>query len=152
MNLKIKYRNNEFVNIEAFYVPVICSPIMGQKSFEISKTHAEFRKLYLADFTPNIEKKNISVLIGLDYYFSFIKGNVIRSENDNLVVLESKLGWILSGAHETGVLISNTRIYRVDCSSQEPEPKIITKNKFLKAESSEFSVAKMIVLKYLRKI
>ena len=38
------------------------APVMGQKLFEISETHAEFRKLYLADFTPNIE--NSSTLIG----------------------------------------------------------------------------------------
>ena len=122
VNLKIKCRNNEFVNTEALFVPVIYSPLLGQKPFEISKIHTEFRKLYLADFKPNIEEKNISILIGLDYYFSFIKGNVIRSENDNLVALESKLGWILSGTHETGKRISNTHIYRVDCFSQKPEP------------------------------
>ena len=116
VNLKIKCRNNKFVNIEAFCVPSICSPLLGQKPFEISKTYTEFRKLYLADFTLNIDEKNI---IGLDYYFSFIKGNVICSENDNLVALESKLGWILSGSHETGEHISNTHIYRVDCFSQK---------------------------------
>ena len=88
---KIKSRNNEFVNIEALCVPVICSTLMGQRSFENSKTHTEFRKLYLADFTPNIEEKNISIPIGLDY-FLIIKGNVIRSANGNLVTLKSKLG------------------------------------------------------------
>ena len=92
---KIKCRNNEFVNIEALCVPVICSTLMGQRSFENSKTHTEFRKLYLADFTANIEEKNISIPIGLDYYFLIIKGNVIRSVNDNLVTLKSKLGYKL---------------------------------------------------------
>ena len=91
---KIKSRNNEFVNIEALCVPVICSTLMGQRSFENSKTHTEFRKLYLADFTPNIEEKNISIPIGLDY-FLIIKGNVIRSANGNLVTLKSKLGYKL---------------------------------------------------------
>ena len=82
MNLKIKCRNNEFVNIEALCVPVICSSLLEQKPFEISKIHTEFGKLYLADYKQNIEEKNISILIELDYYFSFINGNVIRSEND----------------------------------------------------------------------
>ena len=119
-------------------VPVICTPLMEQKPFEISKTYTECRKLYLADFTLNIEQKNISILIGLDY-FSFIKGNVIRSTNDNLVALESKLGWILNGTDETGEGISNTHIYRVDCSSQEPGPTNRALNKFLKTDSSKFS-------------
>ena len=77
VNLKIKCRNNEFVDTQALCVPVICYPLLGQKPFEISKIHTEFRKLYLADYKPNIEEKNISILIGLDYYFLFINGNVI---------------------------------------------------------------------------
>ena len=89
VNLKIKCRNNEFVNIEALCVPVICSSLLGQKPFEISKIHTEFGKLYLADYKQNIEEKNISILIELDYYFSFINGNVIRSEND-----EPSCSWI----------------------------------------------------------
>ena len=57
-------------------MPVICSPFTGQKPFEISKSHTQFRKLCLADFTPNIEEINISILIGLDYYFSLINSAV----------------------------------------------------------------------------
>ena len=83
-NVKIKCRNNKFDNMEALCVPVICSPLMGRKSFKISKTHTTFRKLYLRDFTMKIEEKNISILIGLDHYFLFIKGNIIHSANDNL--------------------------------------------------------------------
>ena len=92
VNLKIKCRNNESVDIEALCAPVISSPLFGEKPSKISKTHADFRKLYLADFTPNIEVKNISILIII---FLYIKENVIRSKNDNLVALESKLSWIL---------------------------------------------------------
>ena len=51
---------------------------MQNKPFEISKTDTEFRKLLLADFTPNVEDENISILVGLGYYFSFIKGNVLQ--------------------------------------------------------------------------
>ena len=35
VNLKIKCRNNEFVNIEALRVPVICSPLLGQKPLNV---------------------------------------------------------------------------------------------------------------------
>ena len=70
---------------------------------------------------------------------STLHAEVFRSENDNLVALESKLGWILSGTHETGEHISNTHIYHVDCFSQKPNPINSTLNKFLKTESSEFS-------------
>ena len=33
VNLKIKCRNNEFLNIKALCMSVICSPLMGQKAF-----------------------------------------------------------------------------------------------------------------------
>ena len=87
---------NESVNIEALCVPVICSLV---KPLEILKIYTKFRKLYLANFKPNIEEKNISILIG--FYFSFIKVNVIRPTNGNLDALESKPGWILTGTCKT---------------------------------------------------
>ena len=43
---------------------------------------------------PNII---IDVLIGSDFYWHFVTGNVIRGET-GLVAIESKFGWILSGA------------------------------------------------------
>ena len=58
VNLKIKCRNNEFVNIEALCVLVICSPLIGQKSFEISKTRIEFRKLYFCFYTEHSREKD----------------------------------------------------------------------------------------------
>ena len=64
--------------------------LWDKKPFEIFKTHIEFRTLYLADFTSNVKEKNIIILIGLEYYFSFTKGNFIRSANDNLVALKSE--------------------------------------------------------------
>ena len=62
VNLKIKCRNNEFVNIEALCVPVICSPLMGQEPFEISKTHTEFRKLYLPVLQRTLKRKTLVFL------------------------------------------------------------------------------------------
>ena len=76
-------------------MPAICSLV---KPLEILKIYTKFRKLYLANFKPNIEEKN-SILIG--FYFSFIKVNVIRPTNMNLDALESKLGWILTGTCKT---------------------------------------------------
>ena len=99
---------------------------MGQKPFEISKTHTEFGKLDVADFTPNIEGKNLSILIGLDCYFWFIKGNVIRSENDNLVALESKPRL-------------DTQWYSRNRWTYFQYSHLPWSNKFLKPESSEFS-------------
>ena len=123
MNLKIKCRNNEFVNT----VALLCACpklILNLKNYILLILHQTL--------------DSYCILIGLNYYFSFIKGNVIRSENDNLVALESKVGWILIGTHETSEHISNTHIYRVDCFPQKPEPVNSTLSKFLKTVSSDF--------------
>ena len=58
----------------------------------------EFALLDLAS-DSSFDDKPIDVLIGSDLYWQFITGNVIRSSND-LVAVESKFGWILSGAVE----------------------------------------------------
>jgi chemotaxis regulatin CheY-phosphate phosphatase CheZ len=73
----------------------------------------EFASLELAS-NPNFYDKPIDILIGSDW--QFITGNVIRS-NTNLAAVESKFGWILSGASEraaSGVDVSpNTALSKL---------------------------------------
>ena len=46
------------------------------------------------DSSPHV---TIDILIGQDLYWSFILGDVFRSESSNLVAQKSVFGWILSG-------------------------------------------------------
>ena len=39
---------------------------------------------------------DIDILIGSDYYFDFILGNIVRGDG-GLVAVESEFGWLVSG-------------------------------------------------------
>ena len=67
----------------------------------------------------------IDVLLGSDYYWSLISGKIVKSSlNDNLVAMETKLGWVVSGAlcgegnrsYLSG-LVNSDHVIRIDCVS-----------------------------------
>ena len=70
----------------------MCSPIANCAS--ISK-HAHLAGLKLAE-SHNHNHKDISILIGANYYFDFVTGDTIRGSYGPTAV-SSKLGWLLSG-------------------------------------------------------
>ena len=61
------------------------------------KTLAYSRKLQLADPPGDPEKLPIEILIGGDHYWEIIKDNSPIRLSPSVVLLPSKLGWILSG-------------------------------------------------------
>ena len=54
---------------------------------------------------------NIHVLIGLDNYYNFIHGTIIRGKYNDPIVLESILGPIISGSCS---IDNQTNVYNVD--------------------------------------
>ena len=40
---------------------------------------------------------DVDLLVGLDFYYNFITGNVKRGQIGEPIAIESKLGWILNG-------------------------------------------------------
>lgn len=74
--------------------PQICSPVSAKVN---ANNYVNLQGLELAD-TSIIEgdQQNIDVLIGLDYYFDVVSGNVITGES-HPVAVGSMFGWILSG-------------------------------------------------------
>ena len=102
VSVKIKCPDNSFIKIEAICKPFITAPLTNQNiSFAVEK-YNYLKRLRLADNSEGEEKK-IDILIGLDHYFAFMTGEIIKGANDREpVVMNSKLGWILSGTfHET---------------------------------------------------
>ena len=77
----------------------ICKDITGKfmkHKISIERYKSIWKDLKLADELPDEDKTiRIDVLIGNDYYGSFITGKVIKA--DKLVAMESKFGWLLSG-------------------------------------------------------
>ena len=84
---------NKTVNITALTFPTICSTLLTK--VDLNK-YESLKSLQLAS-DPSHDNKPIDVLIGSDFYWHFVTGNVIGGET-GLVVIESKFGWILSGA------------------------------------------------------
>lgn len=97
------YKNNrETVNISALTFPKICSALPTKIDVDQCPN---IKSLELAS-DPSQDNKPIDVLIGSDFYWHFVTGNVIRGEA-GLVAIESKFGWILSGTVKAGTT-SNT--------------------------------------------
>ena len=78
VQLQVRNRvDNNYVYIEALWVPIVCSPLTRQ----------------------SIKNLPVGILIGLDFYHSFFTGNVVKGKNGP-AASESILGWILSGRVE----------------------------------------------------
>ena len=85
------------VDTELIVVRNICSPISNQ-TIEVAKTtHDHLRDLPLTDFNINGDNNlNIDILIGGDFYWSFVSGNIRKGRNGP-IALETTLGWVLNG-------------------------------------------------------
>ena len=87
-----------FVFIEALCVPFICSPLKNQNIIAAVNTHKHLQGLFLSDYSNGENELKVDILIGLHYYYSFVTGKVVRSqEMESPVALESVVGWILGG-------------------------------------------------------
>ena len=81
---------------KAYVPPLICLPIKNQP-LNLAKKHFETYNVNFAD--QGHLGDEIDLLIGMDYYWTFMTGKVQQvDEFRNLVMLESVFGWILSGS------------------------------------------------------
>ena len=101
------------VTVQLPEVPVICLPL-GKPKVD-SALLEEFDHLDLAfDYKDSSPHVTIDILIGQDLYWSFILGDVFRSESSNLVAQKSVFGWILSGctrgSNSDGISLLNVGI------------------------------------------
>ena len=96
VELKISKDGNNSINIKALTFPVICSKVSSK--IEVQR----YDHLRFLEFADNVDGENndtIDILIGSDYYWNFVTGNVIKGKNGPVAV-ESTLGWIISGVSE----------------------------------------------------
>ncbi|XP_057292161.1 uncharacterized protein LOC130614736 [Hydractinia symbiolongicarpus] len=89
------------VPIEAIAVPNICAPLSNQNAKYYADNYEHLKRLKLADFSNGETRLNVHVLIGLDHYYSFITGEVVRDPRGGPIAINSKLGWILSGGEQS---------------------------------------------------
>ena len=98
MQLKIKARNDTgFVFVETLVIPTICASITNQQPKVVKSQFRHLENLYLSDYSDS-QNVPIDMLIGADYYFSFMTGRCIKGVVPNSpVALESCIGWVLIG-------------------------------------------------------
>ena len=104
--------SSEVVKVEAVVVEKSGSPLQGQKIDLSQAEEGIWAGLELADKHDTEEAVEVKILIGLDYYWSIIKGGVVRIKNGiiNIIIIcngkiyngiiNNKYSFILSGSVE----------------------------------------------------
>ncbi|GBM11079.1 hypothetical protein AVEN_206495-1 [Araneus ventricosus] len=97
VRLKLENRDEPslHIEIEALETEQISATTLPVPETNISKTFNKLKGLQLADRVEN-KDKNISILIGVDYYYEIVSGRLKRL-NDKLVATETIFSWCLQG-------------------------------------------------------
>ena len=82
-------------NIDLFVVPHICEPLTTQPIDKCLELCPHISGLDLANDSLD-ETREIDVLIGSDFYWEFVTGEVVRGI-EGPVAINTMLGWMLSG-------------------------------------------------------
>ena len=122
VQLKVHCYDGTKLFIETLCVPILCSPLINQPTRNTCRLHNEFDGLFLADFSDGEKegKKQIDILIGLDYYYNFMTGEVMNSKKEHVKAIGSHCGWIICGRFETQTDMQqhvNTIVLRADAFS-----------------------------------
>ena len=84
--------------LEVFLVTLICEPIMSAPITNSMVVVDHFKGLDVADTTiKKVQPFKPDLLIGLDYYWSFISGETICTTQNGLIAMKSTLGWVILG-------------------------------------------------------
>ena len=99
--------NSSYKIINALVVPLICNPLSDQCVSIAKNQYDHLKYLKLSDSSNSKFNCNVDILIGADYYWDFVSGNIKRG-NSGPVAVETILGWVLSGTYEFQNNISAT--------------------------------------------
>lgn len=76
-------------------VSFICEPIVRPIKFCVER-YPYLNDIDLADSPSDSSHLQPEILIGLDYYWNFVTGEIL-CQGDGVVALHTTLGWVLSG-------------------------------------------------------
>ena len=86
-----------YIYFEALVTPIICVPLSNQRPKIAKLQYKHLENLYLSDYV-SCNEMFIDILIGADYYFSFMTGKCVKGVLPSTpVALESSIGWLLTG-------------------------------------------------------
>ena len=99
VNLSIITKDVQTVEISALVVPYICEAVYRQSPRKIADHFDHLSGLDLADDGRCGATSAVEILIGSDYYWSLVSGQVYRGTTGP-IALDTRVGWILSGPTE----------------------------------------------------
>ena len=84
--------------ISTLTVPLICDSLAAMPVQFCIRNYRQLQELDLADMAQEVGSATTpQVLIGSDYYWQFVRGQIIRGESGP-VALQTRLGWVLTGS------------------------------------------------------
>ena len=95
-------KGHEKVFVEAICSLVIWDSLTSQNCKFVSKRYNHLQGLNLADKSAD-GSKTIEILVGLDYYFEFITGGIVKGKFGEPVALKSSFEYILSGQYKNSL-------------------------------------------------
>jgi len=136
VNLRLQGSQGE-IEISALCFPKICSAVSSKINVN---NYAHLQGLKLADASiVEGSQQNIDVLIGSDFYFDVVCGDVVRG-NSGPVALSSTFGWILPG--HASVEESRDTFTTTNLIIEKPEPELLSLSPFdIHSENDELSHA-----------
>ena len=120
LQIKIEGNNGLYISIEAVLCPKICSSITDQKYNFAKNDYDHLRNIKLLKHSEG-DSASIDLLIGNDFYYSFINGNIVKCQKNKPIAIETYLGgFILSGIFigkninkESSIDINSTHVLRI---------------------------------------
>ena len=93
VKLHVEVESGQVIPISALSFPVICSSVSTRVDI---KDYPHLQGLRFADNFDSDSDKDIGILVGANYYYDFVTGDIIKGSSGP-VAIASKLGWLLSG-------------------------------------------------------
>ena len=100
------------VYIDALCIPFICSPLEKHNLDLLQEQYTHLRGLTLAENPRDIENREVDILLGLDYYYSFFSGKTVKGRTYGPVALDSCLGYVICGPITKQNAYSNLSIFK----------------------------------------
>ena len=99
--------------MEALCIPTISVRLSNQnRQYVLSQNYPHLQGLSIAN-SRSKTSFDVDLLVGLDFYYSFITGNVKRGQIGEPITVELKLGWVLTGPLKSNLVqtyLSDTHI------------------------------------------
>ena len=97
VQIGIKLKDGGHYEISTLTVPLICDSLAAMPVQFCMRSYRHLQELDLADMAQEVGSATTpQVLLGSDYYWQFVTGQIIRGESGP-VALQTRLGWVLTG-------------------------------------------------------